>query len=306
MKLNIEVGGLSLQNPTILAAGILGTTGASLKRVASLGAGAVVTKSIGLEPKPGHHNPSLIKLDCGYLNAMGLPNPAYKEFARELEVARDGGVPVIASVFGAGEAEFAEVAAGLPEAAAYELNVSCPHAKGYGMQVGTDPALVKSITSAVKKAVKAPVWVKLTPNVTDITVIGKAAQEGGADAVVAVNTLKAMAIDINSGYPILGNASGGLSGPAVKPVAVKCVYDLSGALDIPVIGAGGVSTWADAVEFLMAGASAVEIGSAVYDDIGVFASVSMGLSDYLDRKGMQLKDLVGLSHRVVKHEADKC
>ena len=306
MKLNIDVGGLSLPNPTILAAGILGTTGASLKRVASMGAGAVVTKSIGIEPKLGHHNPSLIKLECGYLNAMGLPNPSYKEFLGELEIAKEAGVPVVASVFGANEAEFAEVASGLPGASAYELNISCPHAKGYGMQVGTDPALVKSITSAVKKAVKAPVWVKLTPNVTDITLIGNAAQEGGADAVVAVNTLKAMAIDINSGYPILGNINGGLSGPAIKPVAVRCVYELSGALDIPVIGAGGVSTWADAIEFLMAGASAVEIGSAVYDDIGVFASVSMGLSDYLDRNNIVLKDLIGLSHRVVKHEADKC
>jgi dihydroorotate dehydrogenase (NAD+) catalytic subunit len=306
MKLNTDVGGLNLPNPTILAAGILGTTGASLKRVASMGAGAVVTKSIGIEPKTGHHGPSLIKLECGYLNAMGLPNPSYKEFLQELEVAKEAEVPVIASIFGAGEAEFAEVAAGLPGASAYELNVSCPHAKGYGMQVGTDPVLVKNITSAVKKVVKAPVWVKLTPNVTDITSVGRAAQEGGADAVVAVNTLKAMAIDINTGYPILGNINGGLSGPAIKPVAVRCIHELYGVLDIPIIGAGGVSTWADAVELIMAGASAVEIGSAVYDDLGVFASVSMGLSDYLDRKNMKLKDLIGLSHRVVKHEADKC
>ncbi len=306
MKLTIEAGGLKLSNPTILAAGILGTTGASLKRVASMGAGAVVTKSIGIEPKYGHPNPSLVKLECGYINAMGLPNPSYKEFLQELEVAKGSGVPVIASIFGANEAEFREIALGLPGASAYELNVSCPHAKGYGMQVGTDPALVKSITQSVKGAVKAPVWVKLTPNVTDITAIGIAAQEGGADAVVAVNTLKAMAIDINTGYPLLGNGTGGLSGPAIKPVAIRCVHELYSELDIPVIGAGGVSNWADAVEFMMAGACAVELGSAVYEDIGVFASVSMGLSDYLDRHHMELKDLIGLSHRVVKHEADQC
>ena len=277
MKLTVEAGGLTLANPTILAAGILGTTGASLKRVASMGAGAVVTKSIGAEPKYGHPNPSLVKLESGYINAMGLPNPSYKEYSQELDTAKESGVPVIASIFGATEAEFAEIAKGLPGAAAYELNVSCPHAKGYGMQVGTDPALVKAITKAVKGAVKAPVWVKLTPNVTDITSIGIAAQEGGADAVVAINTVKAMAIDIDSGYPILGNIQGGLSGPAVKPIAVRCVHDLYAALDIPVIGVGGISTWADAVEIIMAGATAVEIGSAVYDDIGVFASVSMGL-----------------------------
>jgi dihydroorotate dehydrogenase (NAD+) catalytic subunit len=271
-----------------------------------MGAGAVVTKSIGVEPKYGHPGPSMIKLECGYINAMGLPNPSYKEFLQELEIARGAGVPVIASVFGASEAEFLEVARGLPGASAYELNVSCPHAKGYGMQVGTDPALVRAITHAVKEAVKAPVWVKLTPNVTDITAIGLAAQEGGADAVVAINTVKAMAIDIDSGYPILGNIHGGLSGSAIKPIAVRCVHDLYAALEIPIIGAGGISNWADAVEFLMAGATALEIGSAVYDDVGVFAAVSMGLSDYLDRKNMKLKDIVGMAHRVVKHEADKC
>jgi dihydroorotate dehydrogenase (NAD+) catalytic subunit len=237
---------------------------------------------------------------------MGLPNPSYKEFSQELEIAKQAGVPVIASIFGANEAEFKEVADGLPGASAYELNVSCPHARGYGMQVGTDPALVRSITRAVKSTVKAPVWVKLTPNVTDITAIGTAAQEGGADAVVAINTLKAMAIDIDSGYPILGNIHGGLSGPAIKPIAVRCVYDLYDVLDIPVIGAGGISTWADAIEFMMAGAAAVEIGSAVYGGIEVFAEVSMGISDYLGRKGMTLEELVGRSHRMVKHEAGQC
>lgn len=297
MKTECEAGGLKLSNPTILAAGIMGTTGASLKRMASMGAGAVVTKSIGVQPKYGHPNPTMVVLQGGYVNAMGLPNPSYKEFTRELEIARESHVPVIASIFGATAEEFVEIARGLPGADAYELNVSCPHAIGYGMQVGTDPALVKSITAAVKAAVKVPVWVKLTPNVTDIREIGLAAQEGGADAVVAINTLKAMAIDVDTGYPILGNVHGGLSGPAIKPVAVRCVYDLYDALEIPVIGAGGVSNWADAVEMMMAGACAVEIGSAVYEDTGVFAATAMGVSDYLDRKGLKLKDIVGMSHK---------
>jgi dihydroorotate dehydrogenase (NAD+) catalytic subunit len=300
MKAECEAGGLKLSNPTILAAGIMGTTGASLKRMACMGAGAVVTKSIGVQPKYGHPNPTMVALECGYINAMGLPNPSYKEFSPELKVAREAGVPVIASIFGATADEFVEIARGLSGADAYELNVSCPHAIGYGMQVGTDPALVKSITEAVKGAVSVPVWVKLTPNVTDIREIGLAAQEGGADAVVAINTLKAMAIDIDTGYPILGNVHGGLSGPAIKPVAVRCVYDLHDTLEIPVIGAGGISNWADAIEMIMAGASAVEIGSAVYEHTGIFASVAMGISDYLDRKGLQMKDLVGLSHKKVK------
>jgi dihydroorotate dehydrogenase (NAD+) catalytic subunit len=300
MKVECEAGGLKLSNPTILAAGIMGTTGASLKRIVGLGAGAVITKSIGIEPKYGHHNPTMVALECGYINAMGLPNPSYKEFSRELKVAKEASAPVIASIFGATADEFTEIARGLPGADAYELNVSCPHAIGYGMQVGTDPALVKSITKAVKSAVSVPVWVKLTPNVTDIREIGLAAQEGGADAVVAINTLKAMAIDVDTGYPILGNVHGGLSGPAIKPVAVRCVYDLYDALEIPVIGVGGVSNWADAVEMMMAGACAVEIGSAVHEDPGVFAAATLGISDYLDRKGLQLKDIVGMSHGVRK------
>jgi dihydroorotate dehydrogenase (NAD+) catalytic subunit len=300
MKVVCEAGGLKLANPTILAAGIMGTTGASLKRMAGMGAGAVVTKSIGVEPKYGHPNPTMVALENGYINAMGLPNPSYKEFSRELKVAKEAPVPVIASIFGATADEFIEIARGLPGADAYELNVSCPHAIGYGMQVGTDPALVKSITRAVKDVVSVPVWVKLTPNVTDIREIGLAAQEGGADAVVAINTLKAMAIDIDTGYPILGNVHGGLSGPAIRPVALRCVYDLYATLEIPVIAAGGVSTWADAVEMMMAGARAVEIGSAVYEDTGVFAAVAMGISDYLDRKDLPLKDIVGMAHQRVK------
>lgn len=296
--------GLELKNPTILAAGILGTTGASLCRVAREGgAGAVVTKSIGPMPKTGHPNPSMVRLDCGFLNAMGLPNPSYPGFLQELEIAKkDSGVPVIASIFGGTVAEFTEVAEGLlpgkPDA--FELNVSCPHTEGYGAAVGTNPCLVEAITAAVKDVVNVPVWVKLTPNVSDITCVGTAAESGGADAVVAINTLKGMAIDIESGYPVLGNRSGGLSGKAVKPVAVKCVYDLYTALEIPIIGVGGVSSWQDAVEMMMAGASAVQIGSAVYDRVDIFSEISTGIEAFLQRKGYSnVKRLIGLSHEMV-------
>jgi dihydroorotate dehydrogenase (NAD+) catalytic subunit len=296
--------GLELKNPVILAAGILGTTGASLCRVANEGgAGAVVSKSIGPVPKTGHPNPSMIRLDCGFLNAMGLPNPSYPGFLQELEIAKkDSGVPVIASIFGGTADEFTEVAEGLlpgkPDA--FELNVSCPHAEGYGAAVGSNPCLVETITAAVKDVVNVPVWVKLTPNVSDITCIGTAAESGGADAVVAINTLKGMAIDIESGYPVLGNRSGGLSGKAVKPVAVKCVYDLYAALEIPVIGVGGISSWQDAVEIMMAGASAVQVGSAVYDRLDIFSEISTGIKDFLIRKGYSdVKKLIGLSHEMI-------
>jgi dihydroorotate dehydrogenase (NAD+) catalytic subunit len=296
--------GLELKNPTILAAGILGTTGASLCRVAREGGtGAVVTKSIGPVPKTGHSNPSMVKLNCGFLNAMGLPNPSYPSFLQELEIAKkDSGVPVIASIFGGTAAEFTEVAEGLlpgkPDA--FELNVSCPHAEGYGAAVGSNPCLVEAITAAVKDVANVPVWVKLTPNVSDITCIGTAAESGGADAVVAINTLKGMAIDIESGYPVLGNRSGGLSGKAVKPVAVKCVYDLYTALEIPIIGVGGISSWQDAIEIMMAGASAVQVGSAVYDRLDIFSEISTGIEAFLQRKSYSdVKRLIGQSHEMI-------
>jgi dihydroorotate dehydrogenase (NAD+) catalytic subunit len=294
--LSMDITGLKLKNPLMLAAGIMGTTGGSMKRIAEAQAGAVVTKSIGLEPKPGHSNPSMVEVDCGYLNAMGLPNPSYKNFQEEIDKAKEGGVPVIASIFGGCALDFSEIAAGI-DADAFELNVSCPHAHGYGAEIGTDPALVEDITRAVKNSTDVPVWVKLTPNVTNIKSIGLAAQNGGADAIVAINTVRAMAIDIESGYPILGNKFGGLSGRAIKPVAVKCVYDLYEALDIPVIGVGGISDWKDAIEFIMAGAQAVEIGSAVGNNVNVFNEISSGMETFLSQKGWALEDIYGMAHK---------
>ncbi|WP_319508376.1 dihydroorotate dehydrogenase [uncultured Methanolobus sp.] len=296
----INITGIELKNPTILAAGIMGTTGASLVRVAKEGAGAVVTKSIGPEPKEGHKNPSMIDLGYGFLNAMGLPNPSYPDFKNELAIAkRETDAPVIASIFGGTEEEFVNVAQGLIDSKpdAFELNVSCPHALGYGASVGSNPDAVESITKAVCDTVDVPVWVKLTPNVTDIVTIGEAAQRGGADAVVAINTVKGMAIDINSGYPVLGNRFGGLSGRAVKPVALKCVYDLYTALDIPIIGVGGVYTWEDAIEMMMAGASAVQIGSAVYEGLDVFSSIASGIEKFVSkREYSDITDIIGIAH----------
>ncbi|HIH45180.1 MAG TPA: dihydroorotate dehydrogenase [Candidatus Methanoperedenaceae archaeon] len=296
--ITIELTGLHLGNPVLLAAGILGSTGASLKRAAASGAGAVVTKSIGTVPKPGHPNPTMAETACGFLNALGLPNPSYREFADELRVAKEGGVPVIASIFGADAREFREVAEGLAGADAYELNLSCPHAEGYGAMVGTDPGLVEELTAAVKDCTRAPVWAKLTPNVTNITGIGLAAQRGGADAVVAINTVRGMAIDIESGYPVLGNKFGGLSGPSIKPIAIKAVYDLYEALDIPVIGVGGISSWQDAVEMIMAGAASVQIGTAAGRDPEIFRKVASGIISYLDSNRWELSDIRGLAHEV--------
>jgi dihydroorotate dehydrogenase (NAD+) catalytic subunit len=262
------------------------------------GAGGVVTKSVGITPRDGHPGPVIVETPSGVLNALGLPN-AGLAFADELEplIAEVERKPLIVSIFGANADEFVELARTFCRFAdAFELNLSCPHAQGYGIEVGSRPALVESITRSVKKQVELPIWVKLTPNVTDITEIGHAAEKGGADAVVAINTVKGMAIDVESGRPVLGNAFGGLSGGAIRPVAVKCVYDLYEALKIPIVGVGGVGSYEDALELIMAGAKAIQIGSAVARDLSIFQRVANGIDRFLARKGMTLEEAVGSAH----------
>jgi dihydroorotate dehydrogenase (NAD+) catalytic subunit len=286
----VTVGGVSLENHLVLAAGILGTTGSSLARMLSLGAGGVVTKSIGPVAKDGHPGPCLVVLEDGILNAMGLPNPS-QEFAAELEPLVKK--PVIASIFGGTPEEFATVAGWFAgKVAGFELNLSCPHAEGYGAAIGSDPALVEGCTRAVCRT-GVPVWVKLTPNVTDITAIGKAAERGGASALVAINTVKAMRISTGIGRPVLGNRFGGLSGPAIFPVAVRCVYELYEAVKIPVIGCGGITSADNVVEMMMAGASAVEIGSAVQGDVRIFETIRSAL---YAKDGMPAEEIVGCAH----------
>jgi dihydroorotate dehydrogenase (NAD+) catalytic subunit len=286
----VIVGGVTLDNHLLLAAGILGTTGASLLRMHTLGAGGVVTKSIGPLPKDGHAGPCLVLLEDGLLNAMGLPNPS-KDFVDEL--APLANKPVIASIFGSTPEEFATVAGWLAgKVAGFELNLSCPHAEGYGAAIGTDPVLVEACTRAVSRS-GVPTWVKLTPNVTDITLIGKAAERGGASAIVAINTVKAMRISTGLRLPVLGNRFGGLSGSAVFPVAIRCVYELYDAVKIPIIGCGGIASADNVVEMMMAGARAVEIGSAVQADATVFEKIKM---DLYAKDGVDADGIVGCAH----------
>lgn len=286
----VTVGGVMLENHLLLAAGILGTTGASLARMLTLGAGGVVTKSIGPAPKDGHAGPCLVVLEDGLLNAMGLPNPS-KDFLDEL--APLAKKPVIASIFGGTPEEFSTVAGWFAgKVAGFELNLSCPHAEGYGAAVGSDPAMVEACTRAVSR-LGAPTWVKLTPNVTDIAAIGKAAERGGAGAIVAVNTLRAMRISTALRRPVLGNRFGGLSGSAMFPVAIRCVYELYEAVKIPIIGCGGIATADNVVEMMMAGARAVEIGSAVQGDATVFEKIK---KDLYARDGIDAGGIVGCAH----------
>ena len=298
----IDVAGLRLRNPTMLAAGVLGLSGATLRSVWNAGAGAVVTKSLGLKPREGYSNPTLVDVGCGFLNAMGLPNPGVREFVDEVKAARKGDeMLMVASVFGESPRDFAE-AASIMEAAGVdgvELNVSCPHVKAAGMEIGQDPAILENVVTAVKDAVQIPVFTKLTPNTSQIRDLARTVERAGGDGIVAVNTLRAMAIEVETGRPILGNKIGGLSGPALKPVALRCVYEIAQTVDIPVIGCGGVVGWRDAIEYLLAGARAVQIGSAIaYKDLTVFDEIVNGVRDYLQRKEYsELEDIVGLSQK---------
>ncbi|MFQ6123204.1 MAG: dihydroorotate dehydrogenase [Candidatus Heimdallarchaeota archaeon] len=298
--LQIKLCGVRLETPLMLAAGILGLSGSSLRRVAQAGAGAVVTKSIGYEPREGYANPTVVEVTAGFINAIGLSNPGFRAFKQEISEGQKAGKPVFVSVFGATSQELREIVEGLEETepAGYELNVSCPHGGQYGAIVGQDPDLVKAMTRELRKVTKRPLFVKLSSNVTDIVEIGLAAQEGGADAVTAINTLKAMVIDPELWKPILANKVGGLSGPAIKPVAVRCVYELAKKLDIPIIGVGGILTWQDVVEFLLAGALAVQIGSAIAQKgLTVFNQISKGLRSYLTRRNLDhITQLIGKAH----------
>ena len=299
--LAIDVAGLKLENPTMLAAGILGISGAFLKRVADAGAGAVVTKSIGLEPREGYPNPTVTQVDGGLINAIGLANPGINYFSGELGRMDDVAIPIVASVYGFLSRDYADVAEKAAQAGAdaVELNLSCPHVARTGTEIGQSPQLVAEIVNEVKPRVDIPVFVKLTPNIADVAEIAEAATEAGADGITAINTVRAMTINIETAQPVLSNRIGGLSGPAVKPIAVRCVYEISREVDVPVIGCGGVATWRDAVEFMLAGASAVQIGTAVaFQGLEVFESITKGLSRYLkERRLSSAREIVGLSHR---------
>ena len=298
--LSVDLCGLKMKNPTMLASGVLDETGRSMLEVARAGAGAVVTKSIGKLPRAGHGNPSIVELQNGLINAMGLPNPGIEIYASEIREAKRGGVPIIGSVFGGTEDEIAELA-GLMEKAgadAAELNLSCPHAKGYGAELGSTPELVESICRKAKKQAGIPLLAKLTPNTSSISALAAAAEKGGADAVVAINTLKAMAISPEARMPILANKYGGLSGPAIKPIGVRCVYEIFEAVEIPIVGVGGISSGRDALEYVMAGATAIQIGSAVWmEGMDVFNRTCREMMQFMEESGFEsVREMVGVAH----------
>ncbi|MHC4480640.1 MAG: dihydroorotate dehydrogenase [Planctomycetota bacterium] len=291
--ISVSICGIELANPTVLASGVLGMSRELIARVAACGAGAAVIKSVSPEPREGHKNPTVIAYEAGMLNAVGYSNPGVDESVREFEGIGDLPIPVFASVIGREAEEFAEVAAGLMPCgfAAVEVPLSCPHTPGYGVMAGhSTPQATERITRAVRQATDKPIFVKLSPNVPAIGELALAALEGGADGITAVNSMgPGMVINLETREPVLDFGVGGVSGPALRPVAVRCVYDVASALRkaevaAPVIGVGGVSCGRDALEMIMAGASAVGVGTAVYSrGIEVFGAIAEELRELCKR-----------------------
>jgi len=300
INLSTHIGRLSFSNPTILASGIMDEDAESIKRILHAGAGGIVTKSIGINSNKGHANPTFVELDYGILNAMGLPNPGIDEFKNELAKLKTITQPIIGSVYGKNENEFAKVALIMEQSGikAIELNLSCPHASGYGLELGQDPEMVHSITQYVKKKVKIPVFVKLSSNVNNITLLAEAAANAHADAIVAINTVKAMAINTEIQRPVLSHKTGGYSGKAIKPIGLRAVYDLHSQIEIPIIGVGGITTGIDVIEYFMAGAQAVEIGSAIYyRGITVFKDICEEITQWLQTHNYNnIRDIIGVAH----------
>jgi dihydroorotate dehydrogenase (NAD+) catalytic subunit len=296
--LGVRIAGLNLRSPFLLASGIWGESGESLAGAWRAGAGGVITKSIGEGPRPGYPNPTIEVYDqWGLLNAMGLPNPGIDEYPREIEIARRAGATVIGSVFAGDAAEFARLSERIEATGvlAIELNLSCPHAEGFGTEVGSLPADVERIVRAVVERVHVPVIAKITPNTSDAAALALAAEKAGAAAISAINTVRGMAIDVTLRRPVLAHGLGGLSGAAIKPVGLACVWQIYRRVKIPVIGVGGIRTGTDALEYVMAGARAVEVGTAItFDGIAAFGRLNRELSERLDALGYsRLEDAVG-------------
>jgi dihydroorotate dehydrogenase (NAD+) catalytic subunit len=268
-------------------------------RIYRSGAGAVVSKSLSKEPWEGYPNPTIVGIKGGYLNAVGLSNPGAPYFAKM--ISQNTEVPIIVSLVGSIEDDFEFMVKQFENSkvTAYELNLSCPHVEKVGLEVGDDPNLVTKIVRRVKSVTNVPVIAKVGLGTTNYLDTVKASIEGGADAITAINTIRAMGIDVETQRPLLSHKIGGLSGTSIRPVAVRCVYEIASKYNIPVIGCGGISTWDDALEFILAGASAVQVGSAVGDGwIDVFSEINDGIANYMKRKGYsKISEMVGLARR---------
>ena len=290
--LSTTLCGVRLPNPTVLASGILGLSHEIMTRVAQAGVGAITTKSCSLKPRPGHHNPVVLDWGPGLINAVGLSNPGVEVMVEEIRAAKQHlaplGVPVIASIFADTIYEFGTVARFITEARPdfIEVNISCPNVDAQYLQMfAADPYVAAQVTRRVKLNTDIPILIKLSPNVTDIADIARSVVDAGSDGITAINSLgPGIILDIETCQPVLAHRTGGVSGPAIRPIAVRCVRDICKAVDVPVLAVGGVTTGRDVAEMVLMGATAVGIGSAVaYGGIEVFGKMCDELQSYMER-----------------------
>ena len=298
---SVTIGSLELKNPVLTASGCFGygLEFDDFFDVASLG--GICTKGLSLKPRDGNAPHRICETPAGMLNAIGLANIGVEAFCKDkLPVLRQRGVTVVANIFATTVADFVALAERLDaenDIAAVELNVSCPNVTHGGIEFGRDAKMAAQVTAAVRAATKIPVWVKMSPEAGDLIGVAKACEDAGADAITAINTIRGMVIDVNSMRPKLANATGGLSGPALRPIAVRMVWELAGALKIPIIGIGGITDTRDALEFLLAGASAVQVGTASFRDPASAQTIMLGIRQFCAEHNCDVTELIGKARR---------
>ena len=296
------LAGMTLRNPVLTCSGTYGFGEEYVDYCPLEALGGITLKGITPLPRLGNSVPRLAETPSGLLNAVGLENPGLEEFLRSyLPKVRKMPTEVIANISGFSLEDYVQMASALQSdsgLAALEVNISCPNVKHGGMHFGTDPCSAEEVIAAVKAATDLPIIAKLSPNVTDIVGMARAAQRGGADALSLINTLLGMRIDIDQQRPLLANTFGGLSGPAIRPVAVRMVWQVADAVDLPIIGMGGITTWQDAVEFMLAGATAISIGTGNFVNPQAPLDILEGIKTYCEKHGRSsVRDLVGLAHK---------
>jgi dihydroorotate dehydrogenase (NAD+) catalytic subunit len=296
--MTVNLAGLELRNPVMTASGTFGYGREFAEYMDLETIGAFVTKGLSLKPRPGNPTPRIVETPGGMLNAIGLQNVGIEAFiAEKVPFLQSVNTPAIVNFFGSTPEEYAELAGRLdeiPQVAGLEVNISCPNVKQGGIVFGTDPACAGQVVTACRRATKKPLIVKLSPNVTDVVVMAQACADAGADALSLINTLTGMAIDLKSRKPVLANITGGLSGPAIKPVALRMVWQVSRAVQLPLIGIGGIMSATDALEFILAGASAVQVGTASFINPSASQEIAQGMERWLEENGVaRVSDLIG-------------
>ena len=297
--LSVDIAGIHFRNPLLLASGFLGISQEIFNRLYKSGLGAVVSKSISVVPMEGYKGPTIVSINQkSYLNAIGLSNPGADAFSEEIS---NNTVPLLVSLVGSSATEFPNLIKKFDKLniLGYEINLSCPHVAKMGMEVGDDPTLVTKIIKTIKANTKKPVIIKVGIGNVDVVKLADLIEESGADAITAINTIRAMTINTETGMPILSNKIGGLSGSSIKPIGVRCVYEISKKVSIPVIGCGGIMNWEDVIEYMLAGATTVELGSVIgYHGLGIINKIIKGINGYLNKKGYKsVKEIIGIAHR---------